>query len=254
MKALPDGRDKVAEERKYLNECHRTIRKRPDVETILESESFFDSTQRPKYDAWNEIYESVWDGTYGDIKGSEIMSALRDHLASLQNENCCYCWQPLLKGGYSRQIEHVLPRTVYGRFSFHFWNVAVACERCNRLKRKDGYQPVPTALRDYPDHSSFADYFHPRFHAHRGHIEFAEVACPDYRYIVYVGRTTQGRKLVEDILTDAALEMTRESTDSDIRAAIERIRAGASKYGVAAVNAIRQFEAALREAIDQGAG
>ncbi|WP_454824461.1 HNH endonuclease [Paraburkholderia xenovorans] len=253
MKALPDGRDKNAEERKYLDECHRTIRGRPDVEAILDSESFFDSTQRSEHDAWDEIYKSVWIVHHTEIKGSEITSALRDHLASLQNENCCYCWQPLLKGGYSRQIEHVLPRAVYGRFSFHFWNVAVACERCNRIKRKKGYQPVSATLKDYPDHSYFTDYFHPRFHAHKKHIAFTEVACADYRYIVYVGQTMQGRKLVEDVLTDAALEMTRESTDAEIHAAIERIRAGARKHGTAAVDAIRQFEAALREAIDQGA-
>ena len=73
-----------------------------------------------------------------------------------------------------------------------------------------------------------------------------------YRYIVYVGQTTQGRKLVEDVLIEAALEMTRESTDEDIQAAMERIRAGARSTN--AVDAIRQFEAALREAIDEGCG
>lgn len=253
MRELPDGRDKRAEERKYLDVCHRTIRDRPDVELILESESFFDSTQRPTHDAWKEIYDAEWVGTHGDIKGSEIMSALRDHLASLQSDNCCYCAQPLLKGGHSRQIEHVLPRAVYGRFSFHFWNVAVACERCNRLKRKKGYQPLSKTLRAYPEHAAFTDCFHPRFHSYKGHITFAEVAGVDYRYIVYLGLTTQGRKLVDDILTDAALEMTRESIDAAIRADIERIRAGARQQGAAGLDAIRQFEAALRQAIADGA-
>lgn len=254
MTRLPDGRDKIAEERKYLDECHRTIRNRPDVEAILAHENFFDATQRPGRDVWDEIYKSVWSGRYTEIKGSGIMSALRDHLASLQSENCCYCWQPLLKGGYSRQIEHVLPRNVYGRFSFHFWNVAVACERCNRIKRAKGYQPIAVTSTDYPNHLAFTDYFHPRFHTYREHVTFVEIACADYRYIVYVGQTKQGRKLVEDVLIDAALEMTRESTDADVHAAIERIRAGARKYGTAGVDAIRQFEEALREAIDQGAG
>jgi len=220
---------------------------------ILDSESFFDAIGRPTHDAWNEIYEAEWECTFGDIKGSTIMSALRDHLALLQDENCCYCRQPLLKGGYSRQIEHVLPRAVYGRFSFHFWNLAVVCERCNRIKSEEGYQPVPLDLNDYPDHTSFSDYFHPRFHTHKGHISFTEVACSDFRYIVYVGQTPQGRKLVENVLNAATLEMTRESTDAVIQTAMEKIRLGASQHGVAAVEVVRDFEAALRDAIEQGA-
>ena len=48
--------------------------------------------------------------------------------------------------------------------------------------------------------------------------------------------------------------MTRESTDPSIRAAMERIRSGVQMRGSAAVRAVRQFEDALREAIDQGSG
>lgn len=249
---LPDSRDRVTEERNYLNVCHRTIRNRPDVESILDSESFFDTSKRPTHDAWTEIYEAIWTCTYGDIKGSEIMSALRDHLASLQETICCYCRQPLLKGGYSRQIEHILPRATYGRFSFHFWNVALACERCNRIKKTKGHQAIDVALASYPDHSSFPDYFHPRFHSYSTHVSHAEVGLGDCRYVVYVGHTKQGKQLVEDVLTAAALEMTREATDPDLRASMKKIRDSASKQGMAGIEAIRQFDSALRKAIVQG--
>ena len=100
MKVLPDGRNMAAEERAYLDVCHRTKSNRPDVEAILEAESFFDASVRPTHDAWGEVYDSIWIGTHREITGSSIMSALRDHLAAIQDTRCCYCFQPLLKGGY----------------------------------------------------------------------------------------------------------------------------------------------------------
>ncbi len=245
MRALPNGRDKDAEEQAFLLRCHRTRRNRPDVVSILDRENFFRASHRPTYDAWSELYAQEWQGRHNMIKGAEIMSALRDHLADIQQENCCYCRQPLLRGGYSRQIEHVLPKSVFGRFSFYFWNLAVACERCNRLKHAKGYQPLPNDLADYPEHIAFDQHYHPRFHVYREHIKFAEVADEDHRYVLYVGQTAQGRKLVEDILTDAAREMTRESIDPAVRESMEKIRAEIDGLEEVAIDAIEQFQSAL---------
>lgn len=250
---LPDGRDRKAEERNYLDVCHRTIRDRPDVEAILEIESFFDASNRPLHDAWSEFYDSVWPGQYRDIKGAEVMSALRDHLAKLQGNSCCYCRQPLLQGGYSRQLEHILPKVKYGRYSFHFWNIAVACERCNRIKRTKGHQQFPNNVADYPDHTSFTDHFHPRFHTHSHHVRFVEIGLPDCRFVIYAGLTKQGRQLVADVLSAAALETTREATDPAVRGSMKKIREGTSALGAEAIEVVRQFEATLLKAIELGA-
>lgn len=254
MKTLPGGRVKLDEEEAYLAVCHKTKRDRTDVRAILEEEKFFDAAARPSTaNEWGALRDTVWLGTHAEITGASIMSALRAHLSSLQHDDCCYCGQALLLGGYSRQLDHVLPASVYGRFSFHFWNLAVACERCNRIKKAAGYQPISLTAQDYPEHGEFADFFHPRFHPYTDHVRFGLTATQNYRYIVYVGLSKQGKQLVNDVLKAAALEMTRESNDPVIKAAAAKIRTAARTQGPKAQAAMLRFEDAIREAIEAGA-
>jgi 5-methylcytosine-specific restriction endonuclease McrA len=254
LKKLPGTRVKLNEENAYLAVCHRTIRNRPDVVKILQRHHFFDAAKRKSTtNKWNSLRDKVWKGKHGEITGASIMSALRDHLADVQQENCCYCGQALLLGGYSRQLDHVLPSSVYGRFSFHFWNLAVACERCNRIKKAKGFQPVSRNFKHYPEHIVFSDYFHPRFHPYKAHVRFGVTATQDYSYIFYAGQTKQGRQLVSDVLQAVALEMTRESNDPAIKTAAAAIRAAIETQGSAARSAMRRFQQAIRVAVEAGA-
>ncbi|WP_435012446.1 HNH endonuclease [Xanthomonas arboricola] len=254
MKTLPGGRVKLDEEEAYLAVCHKIIRNRPDVRIILEDESFFDAAaRRSTANEWSTLRGTTWPGTYSEITGVSIMSALRAYLSELQNDNCCYCGQTMLLGGYSRQLDHVLPASVYGRFSFHFWNLAVACERCNRIKKDRSYQPISPAAQDYPEHTEFSDFFHPRFHSLADHIRFGVTATPDYSYIVFAGVSRQGMQLVNDVLQIVALEVTRESNNPVIKAAAEKIRSAVRSQGVEAQAAVLRFEDALRQAIEAGA-
>ncbi len=234
--------------------CHKTQRNRPDVRAILEEEKFFDAAARSSTaNEWVSLRDTIWLGTHAEISGASIMSALRAHLSRLQRDVCCYCGQTLLLGGYSRQLDHVLPASVYGRFSFHFWNLAVACERCNRIKKTKGYQPISLTAQHYPEHDKFADFFHPRFHPYADHVRFGLTSTPNYSYIVYVGLSKQGKQLVNDVLKAAALEMTRESNDPVIKAAAAKIRTAARTQGPKAQAAMLRFEDAIREAIEAGA-
>lgn len=254
MKNLPGARVKQDEERAYLDVCHRTVRERSRVESILRGEHFFDPSKRPTIpNQWELLRDKVWNGLHKEISGASIMSALRDHLADIQQNNCCYCGQPLLKGGHARQLDHVLPSSIYPRFAFHFWNLAVACERCNRIKTNKGYQNVSRRKRNYPEHVEFTNYFHPRFHPYEAHVRFVVTATQDYWYIVYVGRTHQGRQLISDVLNEAALEMTRESNNPAIKLAAATIRDAVKTQGPEAEIAILRFEQAIRNAIEAGA-
>ncbi|WWW36387.1 hypothetical protein V8017_05605 [Stenotrophomonas rhizophila] len=254
MRTLPSGRVKLDEQEAYLAVCHATKRNRPDVREILENEKFFEAAARPSVDnEWAKLRNTTWLGTHADITGVSIMSALRAHLSRLQNDCCCYCAQPMPRGGYSRQLEHVLPASVYGRFSFHFWNISVACERCNRIKGDGCYQPISVTAQDYPEHGEFLDFFHPRFHSLAEHVAFGLAATTEYSYIFFVGLSKQGRQLVDDVLQDVALEVTRESNDPVVKAAAERIRSEVTAQGAKAQAAVRRFEDALRQAMEAGA-
>lgn len=253
MRTLPGSRVKIDEEAAYLAVCHDVVRNRTDVQEILEREKFFDAAARHSAaNEWSNLRGTTWTGTHANITGISIMSALRAHLSGLQRDNCCYCGQSMPRGGHARQLEHVLPASVYGRFSFHFWNISVACERCNRIKGDGCYQPIPPCALDYPEHDEFVDYFHPRFHSLADHIKLGLTGTIEYRYIYFVGLSKQGRQLVDDVLREVALEVAQESNDPVVKAAAAKIRAGVSSQGAEAQAAILQFEEALRIAIGAG--
>lgn len=254
MKKLPGVRNRISEERAFLDVCHRTARNRPIVEYILGTENFFDSAKRHTGPGqWKGFRDSIWTCKYGEITGASIMSALRDHLASIQGENCCYCGQPLLLGGNSRQLDHVLPSSVYDRFAFHFWNLAVACERCNRIKKNTAHELVSSKFKHYPEHNLFANQYHPRYHKYRLHVQFGITATTDYFYIVFVGKTNQGKRLVADVLQTVALEMNRESNDPVIKQCAAKIHAATKTQGPRAIAAMSRFQQAIREAVEAAA-
>ncbi|HIE4006151.1 hypothetical protein [Stenotrophomonas maltophilia] len=254
MTELPAGRIKLDEEEAYLAVCHAIKRNRLDVRSILEEEKFFDASSRiSPANEWSNLRARTWQGRYAIISGASIMSALRAHLSAVQNGNCCYCGQPMPLGGYSRQLEHVLPASVYGRFSFHFWNLAVACERCNRIKKDKHYQPIAATAQHYPGHADFPDFFHPRFHSLADHVRFGLTSTTDHSYIFFCGISKQGMQLVNDVLQTVALEITRESNDPTIKAAAEKIREAIINRDAEAQTAMRRFEEALRQAMEAGA-
>jgi 5-methylcytosine-specific restriction endonuclease McrA len=249
LKSLPYGRDKAEEEKAFLDKCHRTKNRRANAAEILADEFFFDASLRPPHDLWKDFYEKSWTGAKGTIKGSEILSALRDHLAGLQSQRCCYCAQPLLKGGYARPIEHVLSRTDYPRFSLHFWNLAVACERCNRIKRDKYGSQFPKDVEDYPEVSEFTEQYHPRFHQYNQHIDFVTLGTNTFRYSLYVGRTDQGRNLVTSVLILAAHEEALESNDPLIAESMTKIRTCLEAQDDRALDKIAEFNRLLMDSI-----
>ncbi|WP_176057459.1 HNH endonuclease [Paraburkholderia sp. BCC1876] len=253
MRFLPKGRDRKAEEDAFLNQCHRTKMRIPAVLTILEEESFFDAAHRQPRDVWEEFYASGWTSKVGGVKGSEIQSALRDHLAQSQGGQCCYCRQPLLKGGYARPIDHVLSRARHPRFSLHFWNLAVACERCNRIKKKLLSSDFKKQRKHYPGVDEFKKQFHPRFHEYDAHVQFVSVATNDVNITVYVGTTDQGKDLCNTVLKEGTEEQMLTSGDKQLADSVNAIHGFVGNQDSAALAKVAQFRDALVETIKKAA-
>jgi uncharacterized protein (TIGR02646 family) len=255
MSLLPADRDQQAEEAQYLVKSHRLVKRRPYASQIMKDEHFFDATRRESRDVWTEFYSREWESPAGAIKGSELMAALRDHLAELQDKQCCYCRQPLLKGGHSRPIEHVLPRSEHPRFTLHFWNLAVSCERCNRLKGKIPSEAFGRPLTSYPSYSDFLSQYHPRLHEYDVHIKYTAVTQNGINIPLYAGRTDHGRNLCSQFLHAAALEMTLLSPRSKIGVDLSVIHKFIISHDEVAVDKIQAVQNALLEAaINAAAG
>lgn len=249
MSILPPGRDQDAEEQRYLSASHRKVRRRPHAAEILKNVHFFDASRRENRDVWAEFYATTWPTPAGPITGAELMAALRDHLAGLQEEQCCYCRQPLLKGGYARPIEHVLSRVEHPRFTLHFWNLAVSCERCNRLKGRAKSETLVGPLPKYPDHAAFKSQFHPRLHEYDAHIKYAAVTQNGINIPLYAGRTLHGRNLCSQFLHAAALEMTLLSPQSRFCGDVNAIRDFIFSNDEAQIDKIQAAQDAILEAM-----
>lgn len=249
MSLLPEGRDRQAEEAQYLAMSHRRVRRRPHAAKIMKDENFFDAALRESRDVWVEFYGTEWTTPKGLITGAELISALRDHLAELQKEQCCYCRQPLLKGGPARPIEHVLSRSEHPRFTLHFWNLAVSCERCNRLKGKAQSETFERALSSYPNHADFLSQYHPRLHEYDAHIKYTSITQNGINIPLYAGRTVQGRNLCSQFLHAAALEMTLLSPKSEPYEDLNTIRNFIFSNDEAAIDKIQAAQTALLEAM-----
>ncbi|WP_091789297.1 HNH endonuclease [Paraburkholderia steynii] len=130
--------------------------------------------------------------------GVQIQKALRDHLAQLQKNRCCYCRRWLQNIAYARPVEHVLSRDEYPRFSLHYWNLAAACHDCNH--RKSSHPWGTWHKHGYPSPRCIKDFFHPRFHDYDAHIRYVRVETNTISVAVYLGLSPQGRQLCRDLL------------------------------------------------------
>lgn len=249
MSLLPAGRDQQAEEAQYLAKCHRKVRRRIHAAKIMMRENFFDAALRESRDVWREFYATEWATPAGQITGAELMTALRDHLAELQEEQCCYCRQPLLKGGYARPIEHVLSRSEHPKFTLHFWNLAVSCERCNRLKGKTQSETFVLTLSSYPNHADFVSQYHPRLHEYDAHIKYTAITQNGLNIPLYAGRTAHGRNLCSQFLHAAALEMTLLSPKSKLHGDVNTIQSFIISHDEDAIDKVQAVQAALLEAM-----
>ncbi|QEO78873.1 HNH endonuclease [Pseudomonas brassicacearum] len=179
---------------------------------------------------------------------SDVKGAFRRYIEEDQKNRCCYCRRWLNNSGYSKPIEHILPRESYEQYSFHFWNLSVACVDCNGLKSdKDWASPTKQNLEGYPLPSAFTEMFHPRFHRFDDHVRFIRVQTNDHSITLYRGITPQGLKLCEDLLTTIAGKELIVNANAALKSSMETIERFDVKEGSDLEVALRSLHGALSD-------
>ncbi|WP_283190700.1 hypothetical protein [Pseudomonas sp. PMCC200344] len=179
---------------------------------------------------------------------SDIKGAFRNYIAKEQGNRCCYCRRWLFNSGYSKPIEHILPRESYEQYSFHFWNLSVACVDCNSLKSdKDWACPTKQNLEAYPLPSTFTEMFHPRFHRFDDHVRFIRVQTNDHSITLYRGITPQGQKLCDDLLTKIAGKEVIVNANLALKSSMETIERFDVEEGSELEAALRSLHGALSD-------
>ncbi|MDK8264880.1 hypothetical protein QP835_11390 [Pseudomonas oryzihabitans] len=155
---------------------------------------------------------------------SDIKGAFRRFIERSQKNRCCYCRRWLSNSGYSKPIEHILPRVHFEQYSFHFRNLSVACVDCNGLKDEANWaEKSKLNQKEYPSPDSFTEMFHPRFHRYDDHVRFIRIQTNDHNITLYRGITPQGEKLCEDLLRTIAGKELIVSANPALKDSMETI-------------------------------
>lgn len=191
-------------------------------------------------DFWKEVTDYNSDETKG-VTGKLVKDAFRNYLFDLQNGKCCYCRRGLMNIAQAKPIEHILPKSVFPQYTFHFWNLSVACVDCNQIKSNADWEGVDNMSLVYPRPERFTKSFHPRLHEYERHIEHTRNEKFGVCAVMYKGLTAQGEQICRDMLyLIAGKEMLME-TKPNFKKDFEVLMKNRNKLKCNDMNALEDF-------------
>lgn len=199
-----------------------------NVLTSIEARAFYREWRKlasSRANPWSAIRDAEFT-VAGKKKysGVKVISALRNHLASQQAERCCYCQRRLGGIAYARPIEHILPKDIYGQYTFTYRNLAVACFDCNHVKSNVNWSSWPQNRRRYLNEKSCNSFFHARLHDYDSHVRYLHLETNGASISVYVGLTPQGQHLCAQLLSKSSERTLAESANPRFSAAMDKLR------------------------------
>lgn len=227
-----------------------------NVLTSAQARAFYRSWRKRSANeagTWSSIRDASFTVSGQTHLGVTIITALREHLATLQGERCCYCRRRLGGIAYARPIEHILPKHVYGQYTFSYRNLAVACFDCNHVKSKNNWSTWPKARRRYIPEKNCGGFFHARLHDYDTHIRYLHLETNGASISVYAGLTPQGRKLCKDLLKKSAERTLSTTANPRFAAAMDKLRVQVNQMTRARDDScLMDFMEALELAADPG--
>lgn len=109
------------------------------------------------------------------------------YLRIQQNNTCCYCKYQLGFDIKQVDIEHIIPKSEYEKFTFENRNLALSCPACNTKKST---KPVlNNAISNYPTDGTNFVIVHAHFDEYSNHIDIIN-NC------VFVAKTNKGSETI----------------------------------------------------------
>ena len=110
-----------------------------------------------------------------------------NHLRTQQSNTCCYCKYPLGFDIKQVDIEHIVPKSEYEKFTFETRNLALSCPACNTKK---SIKPVlKNSVVNYPTNGTHIIIIHAHYDDYSSHIEIIN-NC------VFVAKSTKGSETI----------------------------------------------------------
>ncbi|KEI70319.1 HNH endonuclease [Endozoicomonas elysicola] len=98
-----------------------------------------------------------------------IKENLVNDLRIKQNNKCCYCRNELGYDIKAVDIEHILPKSKYEKFTFHTKNLALSCPGCNTSKGSK--EVLKSPIKKYPRTGTNIIIVHAHFDNYESSIE-----------------------------------------------------------------------------------
>jgi len=113
---------------------------------------------------------------------------IRNYLRPIQNNRCCYCKRELGYDIGDVEIEHIIPKSKYEKFTFHTKNLALSCPGCNT--KKSIKTVLYSSITNYPRSGTNFLLVQPHFDTYTNEI--------DVHYdFIYIPKSKKGVKTMD---------------------------------------------------------
>lgn len=116
-----------------------------------------------------------------------IKSNIIEHLRIQQNNTCCYCKNQLGFDIKQVDIEHIIPKSEYEKFTFENRNLALSCPACNT--KKSTKSVLKNAIVNYPTDGVNFIIVHSHYDEYTNHIDIID-NC------IFVAKTKKGSETI----------------------------------------------------------
>lgn len=140
----------------------------------------------------NAMEENGPKATDWDSKKKAVLSFkenIGNHMYKEQHHMCAYCRMPISKATQYPQRDHIVPKSIYPKWTFETRNLCVACEVCNQRKQ-DKDVLLDSAVVDYPMDSASFNIVNPFLDRYSEHINLLGG-------VIYQGITDKGRNTIK---------------------------------------------------------
>lgn len=159
---------------------------------------------------------------------ARIKAHIIEHLRQQQENECCYCKRKLGFDIKDVDIEHIIPKSDYEKFTFEPKNLALSCPGCNTKK---GDQKVLRRrnVTNYPRTSNNLTIIHAHYDRYCDHIDIRD-------RVIYVPKTDKGCETIKlcklyRMQTVEDNMKTFLSQQGEIKVVVEQIRNNKKESG-----------------------
>ncbi|MGJ1327449.1 HNH endonuclease [Sphingobacterium multivorum] len=127
---------------------------------------------------------------------ADIKRKIKIYFRTGDDESCCYCKRDFRdEFNMVIDIEHILPKSLYGEFMFDIHNLNISCKRCNmniKRERHDFVVDTTTVRANYRQSNQYY-FIHPNLDNYEDNINYVKIDINGRKLTKYDAISEKGR-------------------------------------------------------------